>query len=263
MAVGVGQDLDLNVPGVGHQPLDQQRVVPEAAPGLAPGRGDRVGQAGSPVHLAHALAAAARARLEQHRVADLRGRQRQRLVVQAGPVGSGHHGHARLGHGLLGPDLVAHGFDGRRRRADEHDPGRLAGRGERRVLRQEAVAGVDGLRAGPPGRADHGVHRQVGRRRAQVHGQVGQGHVRRGRVRVGVHGHGPDAEPPQGPDHPAGDLAPVGHQHGAEHARPHIRKTPKAGSPSGALAAADRARPRTVRVSFGSITPSSHSRAVE
>ncbi len=261
--VGVGQDLDLDVPGVGHQPLDQQRVVPEAAPGLAPGRGDRVGQVGGPVHLAHALAAAAGARLEQHRVADLHRSQRQRLVVQPGPVGSGHHRHARLGHGLLGPDLVAHRLDGRRRRADERDPGRLARRGEHGVLRQEAVAGMDGLRAGPPGRADHGIHRQVGRRRAQVHGQVSQRHVRRGRVRVGVHGHGADAEPPQGPDHPAGDLAAVGHQHGAEHAHPHIRKTPKAGSPSGALAAADSASPRTVRVSFGSITPSSHSRAVE
>jgi hypothetical protein len=64
VAVGVGQDLDLDVPGVGHQPLDQQRVVPEAAPGFAPGRGDRIGQVGGPVHLAHALAAAARTRLE-------------------------------------------------------------------------------------------------------------------------------------------------------------------------------------------------------
>jgi hypothetical protein len=41
--VRVGQDLDLDVPGVGDQPLGQQRVVPEAAPGLAPGRADRVG----------------------------------------------------------------------------------------------------------------------------------------------------------------------------------------------------------------------------
>jgi hypothetical protein len=43
----------------------------------------------------------------------------------------------------------------------------------------------------------------------------------------------------------------------------HIRKTPKAGSARGAFAAADRDRPSTVRVSSGSITPSSHSRAVE
>jgi hypothetical protein len=74
--VGVGENLDLDVPGVGHQPLDQQRVVPEAAAGLTPGRGDRGRQVGGPVHFAHSLAAAARARLKQYRVADLRHGQR-------------------------------------------------------------------------------------------------------------------------------------------------------------------------------------------
>jgi hypothetical protein len=53
-------------------------------------------------------------------------------------------------------------------------------------------------------------------------------------------------------------LGDGGGGHGA-----HIRKTPKAGSARGAFAAADRDRPSTVRVSSGSITPSSHSRAVE
>jgi len=44
--------------------------------------------------------------------------------------------------------------------------------------------------------------------------------------------------------------------------RAHIRKMPKAGSGRGALAAALRDSPRTVLVSAGSITPSSHSRAL-
>ena len=86
------------------------------------------------VHLAHALAAAAGARLEQHRVADLLDGQRQRRVVQPGAVGAGHDRHPGLGHRLLGPDLVAHRLDRRGRRADEGDPGVRAGRGERGVL---------------------------------------------------------------------------------------------------------------------------------
>jgi hypothetical protein len=44
------------------------------------------------VHLAHALAAAARAGLEQDRVADLLDGERERRVVEAGAVGPGTTG---------------------------------------------------------------------------------------------------------------------------------------------------------------------------
>ena len=170
VAVGVGQDLDLDVPRVPDQALDEQGVVAEAAAGLAAGATrSRRRRSRTPVHLAHALAAAARARLEQHRVADLLDGQRERGVVEARPVRAGHHGHARLRHRLLGADLVAHRLDRRRRRPDEHDPRLLARGGERGVLGEEAVAGVHGLRAGGPGRVDHGRDREValdaGRRR--------------------------------------------------------------------------------------------------
>jgi hypothetical protein len=131
---GVGHDLDLDVPGVLDQAFDEQGVVAEAAAGLAPGGGDGVGEVLGPVHLAHALAAAARRRLEQHRVADLLHGQRERGVVEARAVRAGDDGHARLRHRLLGADLVAHRLDRRRRRPDEHDARLLARGGERGVL---------------------------------------------------------------------------------------------------------------------------------
>ena len=261
--------------GFRDEALDEQGVVAEAAAGLAAGARDGLGQLGRLVHLAHALAAAARARLEQHRVADLLDGQRERRVVEARPVRAGHHGHARLRHRLLRADLVAHRLDRRRRRPDEHDPRLLAGGGERGVLGEEAVAGVHGLRAGGPGRVDHGRDREVA---LDPDGDVGEAHVRCLGVGVGEDGDRADPHAPQRLDHAAGDLAAVGDEHGVKHGhlrggqarcgvgwghRAHIRKTPKAGSPSGAFAAADRARPSTVRVSFGSITPSSQSRAVE
>ncbi len=261
------------------------------APAIA--RGQLVGG----VHLPHPLAAAARARFEQHRVADLLDGEGERGVVEAGAVRPGHHRHPGLGHGLLGADLVAHRLDGRGRWADERDPGVGAGGGERGVLAQETVAGMDGLSAGGAGRVDHRRDAQValGRRgRPDPDGHVGQRNVRGMRVGIGVHGDRPDPEPPQRAQHPHGDLAPVGHQHRVKHAGTrsgggatalsharcvrtalsrhggrgkghgdHIRKTPKPGGSSGALAAADRASPSTVRVSRGSITPSSHRRAVE
>ena len=62
-------------------------------------------------------------------------------------------------------------------------------------------------------------------------------------------------------------VIPIGthHRHlrGASTRAGYIRNRPRRGSGSGAFAAVARARPRTVRVSAGSITPSSQRRAVE
>ena len=265
VAVGVGQDLDLDVPRGGDQALDEQGVVAERAARLAPGRREGVGEGVGTVDLPHALPAAAGRRFEQHRIADPGDGPRQLGVREPGAVRPRHDRDAGRGHRPLGPDLVAHRLDRLGRRADEGDPGLRAGRGERGVLAQEAVAGVDRLRARRPRRRDHPVDRQVALRRGrrpEPDRDVGRAHVRRVHVGVGVHRDRADPQGAQRADHPERDLPAVGDEHSGEHSR-HIRKTPKAGSPSGALAAAESASPSTVRVSAGSITPSSHSRAVE
>src|SRR5699024_11280725 len=97
------------------------------------------------------------------------------------------------GYGLFGGDLVAHGPDGVRARAEEDDAGGFAGRGELRVLRQESVAGVDGLRSGRPGGGDDLVDAQLrfgGGGRAQVHGGVGGIDVGGGGIGGGGEGDG-------------------------------------------------------------------------
>src|SRR6185436_1024987 len=88
-------------------------------------------------------------------------------------------------------------------------------------------------------------------------------------VRLGEDGDGADPELAAGAEDPPRDLAAVGHEHladrlhaGTGHA--YIRKTPKRSVPrTSAEWTAERARPRTVRVSRGSTIPSSHIRAVE
>ena len=106
-------------------------------------------EVGRRVDDAHALAAAAGAGLDQHRIAD---RRRPAACRNAGvlvvAVVAGHQRHAGLLHQRLRRRLRAHGADRGGRRADEDDAGRRAGVGEVGVLGQEAVAGMDRLGAG-------------------------------------------------------------------------------------------------------------------
>jgi hypothetical protein len=65
------------------------------------------------------------------------------------------------------------------------------------------------------GRADDLVDHQVGlarRRRADADGLVGQAHMARTGVGLGIHGDGADAHAARGLDDAAGDLTPVGNQ---------------------------------------------------
>src|SRR5699024_282862 len=129
---------------------------------------------------------------------------------------------------LFGGDLVAHGPDGVRVGAEEDDAGGLAGRGELRVLRQESVAGVDGLRSGRLGGGDDLVDAQIrfgGGGRAQVHGGIGGLDVGGVGIGVGVDGDGSDPEPTAGADDAQGDLSAVGDEYSLEHRGAHILKT--------------------------------------
>ena len=63
-------------------------------------------------------------------------------------------------------------------------------------------------------------------------------------------------------DDAAGDLAAVGNQDLGEHRCAYIRNTPNFVAGIGAFSVAASERPSTRRVSAGSITPSSHSRAL-
>ena len=62
-----------------------------------------------------------------------------------------HQRHAKAAHRVLGGDLVAHHADMLGRGADEFQPMRFHHFGKARVLGKEAVAGMDGIRAGHHG----------------------------------------------------------------------------------------------------------------
>ena len=86
---------------------------------------------------------------------------------------------------------------------------------------------------------------------------VGLGHERQPRVGVGVDRHRLDAEAPAGGEDPAGDLAAVGDEQSVDHPA-HILKTPKPSAPLiSVFSMTLRQMASTVRVSRGSMTPSS------
>ena len=98
-------------------------------------------------------------------------------------------------------------------------PGSLQRGGELRVLREESVAGVDGLRAGAAHGVEDRVDRQValpGGRRADPDRDVGLGDVPGVRVGVAEHRDRANSHGPQRADDPHRDLAAVGDQNGIE-----------------------------------------------
>ncbi len=82
MAVGVAQELHLNVTGVLQQPLQVNRVVAKGRLGLPPGEGNSGLQFCPRMCHADAHPATAGHRLEHHRVADTLGGVQQFIVVQ-------------------------------------------------------------------------------------------------------------------------------------------------------------------------------------
>src|SRR5699024_8654148 len=147
------------------------------------------------------------------RVSDLGGAAEEGGVVEPGAGEAGHGGHAAGGDGGAGGDLVAHGLDRRGGRADEHQPGRLAGAGEAGAFGEETVAGVHGSGAAGKGGGDERVPVEVG---VDAQRAVGGGDVRGVGVLVGVDGDRGQAERAQGAQDPQRDLAAVGDQHRVE-----------------------------------------------
>ena len=148
VAVGVGEHLHLDVARVGQVALDVDGRVGEELLALARGALEGLLELVLGLGDAEALAAAAAGRLDRHRVADRVVDHLARVLDGLDRVGrAGHDRHARLVHDLAGARLRAHRVDRARRRADEDDPGLLAGARERGVLGEEAVAGVDRLGA--------------------------------------------------------------------------------------------------------------------
>ena len=170
-AAGVAEDLHLHVARGGDELLDVQGAVAERGLGLGPaarvGRRHLVGVR----HPARAAAPAAGHRLDHHAPALAEGvEERRRLLDGHPPVDAADDRHAGRRRRGAGARLVAEQLEGLDARADEGHAGRRAAPGEFRVLRQEAVAGMQRVAAGVQGGGDDPLDVQVRRRAGAVEG---------------------------------------------------------------------------------------------
>ena len=152
--VAVGKHLHLDVAGRNECLLDVDSAVAERREGLDGRRRERLLQLGRGGDEPHAFSAAARRRLQQHGIAE--------VVCGGACVGGTRHAvcagddrDSGLLHRRLRPHLVPHLFHDFRARADEGEVALGARTHERRVLREEAVAGMNRLAAGCLRGADH------------------------------------------------------------------------------------------------------------
>ncbi len=143
----VAYDLDLDVARPPRIRLDEQGPVAERRESLAPSGFDGVRERPGVLDHPHPASAPACGSLDENGKAD----RTNAFGEVAGGVNasrdleSREHRHAGRGHRLFGGELRAHCLDHVRRRSHERQPCVGAGPGERGVLRQEPVSGVNGV----------------------------------------------------------------------------------------------------------------------
>ncbi len=211
-AGAVTEHLNLDVPRVHKQLLDVERGVAERGSGLHCRLADHVGQLARMSGDADSSAPAAGCRLDHHRVADRRG-DLERVLERGGSLRPRDGRHARMLREPPRLGFVAHRSDHFGLGAHENEARVLAGRGERGVLGEEAVAGMDGVRARLCCRLEQSVDVEVAVarvRRPDTDRLVGQPDVERLLVGGRVDGDGAESELAASPDHPDGDLTTVG-----------------------------------------------------
>ena len=216
VAVLVAQDLKLDVPGVLDVPFNVHGSIAEGGLGLPLRLFHQRHVLVDASRQTHATPAPARGSFDHEGEADLFGDLHRLLVALDEAVRPGNRGHARRGHRVARRGLVPHERDGFALRTDEREAVVLADVHEGRVLAQEAVTGMHGIRAVRDGGRDDVRHVQVrllARGRADAHGLVGDLHVQGVLVRGRVHGDGLDAHLAARADDAHGNLAAVRDEH--------------------------------------------------
>ncbi len=220
MAVLVAQHLDLDMARVDDELLDEHPLVAKRRLRLRARPRETLRHLGARMRDPHALAAAAGRGLDHHRIADLVRNLAGVGVILDHPEMAGNGRDTRPRGRLLGGDLVAHGGDRLRVRADEDNAGRLERQRKLGALGQEAITGMNGFGAGLAAGRNNRLNREVTlycRRRTYANRLMRHRDMQRVLVGIGIDRHGCDPHPLRRPDDAAGDLAAIGDQNALEH----------------------------------------------
>ncbi|KAF5059539.1 hypothetical protein DSECCO2_334860 [anaerobic digester metagenome] len=211
----VGKNLDLDVARLREILLHEDRRIAEGGLGDPHPLVDRLLELALVLGDVHPDTAAARARLHDHRVADLGGDLLRLLDARDALRRARKNRDAGLPHHPLRPDLRAQRLDRLPRRPDERQALFLDQFREPGVLREESVARVDRLGPGLSRHVADPLLVEVTLRRVRLPDAerlVGVLDVERVVVRLGVDRDRVDAQFPAGTHDPDGDLAAVGNQ---------------------------------------------------
>jgi len=213
VAMGIAEDLDLDMLGVLDVALQENRRVAEGGPGLAGGAGKTFKELLLVPGHAHAATATAGRCLDDDRIAIVLGKPEGLLLFLDGVLRPWNDLHTRSHGSLAAGHLVPEGTHHVGAGADECYARCLAALGKLGILREEAVTGMDGIHIRLDGQGDDLVNPQVG-----VDGCLPLADqirlvrlvaMQRKLVLFRVYCHGADAELGAGTEYADGDLAAV------------------------------------------------------
>ncbi len=167
-------------------------------------------------HDPHAASSAAVGRLEHDRIAKLRGKTASIGQARHCVGTAGQNRHTGFVGDFAGGRLVAKPLEQLRPRADEDQPGLVAGAPQRGVLREKSIAGMDGVNAVRLRDSDNPVDIQIGANRlpfaADAIGLIGLEAVQGVAVFLRINGDGANAQLMGGAKHADRNLAAIGDQ---------------------------------------------------
>ena len=218
-ALAVAHDLNLDVARAIDQPLGIERPVAEGGLGFRRAAFEGLGDLALLAHGAHAATAASRNRLDHDPGTGVLGEEGLHRRDVARPVGARQQWCAGLCRVSPCLGLVAEQLElvGSRPHEDQARVGASAREG--RILRQEAVAGMDRVAARRLGRRDDAADIEIGGGALSLQGLcfVDPPDVQRGGVVLGIDTDRDDAEFGGGLGDADGDLAAIGDQEFLEH----------------------------------------------
>eukprot|EP00158_Paraphelidium_tribonemae_P005282 Partr_v1_DN27264_c0_g2_i1_m38418 len=182
ITVRITKHLHLHMPRRNQILFNQHTIITKRLARLTLGRLEHDVEIIGRLDDTHSLATTTLDSLDQHRIADLCRLSLEKLGILIIAVISRHNRNTSLTHDTLGGTLGTHGTNSAGRRTNKDQPLTLNLLGKLGILRQEAVARMNGPRTTRLCHLQYLVHQQIGltrRRRTDTISLIGHGDVHR------------------------------------------------------------------------------------